>query len=154
MPHETEKPLSLVAKDAEDLTVLSTFLQDAIIPIAGMHYLRKDKRFVMFCNRFRWELTPHEEFKDVHERVHSGICFSHVTAIKHAGFHHRQHRDHGLCLLTMSYKEDEIHMIFSGGAEIRLKAKSLHAHLKDMSEPWIAVARPRHPHEAEAEAVL
>lgn len=154
MPHETEQPLSLVAKDGEDLTVLSTFLQDAIIPIAGMHYLRKENRFVMFCNRFRWELTPHEEFKDVHERVHAGICFSHVKSIAHAGFHHLQHKHHGLCLLAIQYQEPEIYMIFSGGPEVRLTVEKVDAHLRDMSEPWIAIARPRHPHEAEATATI
>ena len=48
-------PLKIIARDAEDLTVVSACLQDALIPLNEMRYLPQERRFIMVANRFRWE---------------------------------------------------------------------------------------------------
>ena len=51
-------PLKLRAEDEEDLAVVSTILQDALVPVAEMAYLPEEKRFVLVANRFKWEAPP------------------------------------------------------------------------------------------------
>ncbi len=48
-------PLKLRAHDAEDLGALAACLQDALVPLADVVYLKAEKRFVMVANRFMWE---------------------------------------------------------------------------------------------------
>ncbi len=48
-------PLKLRAHDTEDLRALATCLQDALVPVADLAYLKAEKRFVMVANRFKWE---------------------------------------------------------------------------------------------------
>lgn len=51
-------PLRLLARDAEDLIVVSAMVQDAILPIGEMTYLEADRQFVLLLNRFQWERVP------------------------------------------------------------------------------------------------
>ncbi len=48
-------PLKLRVHDAKDLRALATCLQDALVPLADVAYLKSEKRFVMVANRFMWE---------------------------------------------------------------------------------------------------
>ena len=48
-------PLKIIARDAEDLAVVSACLQDALIPLNEMRYLPQERRFIMVANRFPWE---------------------------------------------------------------------------------------------------
>ncbi len=48
-------PLKLRARDIEDLRALATCLQDALVPVADLAYLKAETRFVMVANRFKWE---------------------------------------------------------------------------------------------------
>ena len=48
-------PLKLRAHDIEDLRALGACLQDALVPVADLAYLKAEKRFVMVANRFKWE---------------------------------------------------------------------------------------------------
>ncbi|MBK1696114.1 hypothetical protein CKO21_02505 [Rhodovibrio salinarum] len=49
------KPLKLRAYDKEDFAVVSSVLQDALVPVIDMDWLSEDKRFALVANRFRWE---------------------------------------------------------------------------------------------------
>src|ERR1043165_8999837 len=93
-------PLKIVARDAEDLVVVSACLQDALIPLNEMRYLPQERRFIMVANRFRWEraarATPapannapvkdaafdsDEDFGDL-QRVNAGICIDRVLSVR------------------------------------------------------------------------
>jgi hypothetical protein len=50
--------LRLAARDADDLTVVSAALQDAIISVGDMAFMAEDGLFVLVGNRFRWEDAP------------------------------------------------------------------------------------------------
>ena len=51
-----EKPLRLIAFDAEDLQVLSAMTQDAVLPVAQMAWQSSERRFALLLNRFRCAL--------------------------------------------------------------------------------------------------
>ena len=53
--------LKLIALDPEDLQVLSCHLQDAVIRVGDMAYLRREMRFAAIANRFDWERAAADE---------------------------------------------------------------------------------------------
>ena len=53
--------LKLMAFDKEDLEVVSSCCQDAILKVGEMTYFAKEKRFVMTLNRFVWEDETRKE---------------------------------------------------------------------------------------------
>jgi hypothetical protein len=46
--------MKLRACDRGDLEVISALLQDALVPLVDVTYQRREKRFVLVANRFRW----------------------------------------------------------------------------------------------------
>lgn len=143
------EPLKLVAQDADDLAVLSAMLQDALVAADEMVWQRDEGRFVLIANRFRWEGRPEHDRKGViRERVHSGLCVSHVTNVRRRGFDPRQPAG-VLSLLAIRHQPGEggghvLDLTFSGGAGIRVEAADLALRLDDIDEPWPTRAQPSH----------
>ena len=52
---EAMKKLKLVARDADDMKVLSACLQDSVMKVADMAHLSQARRFVLMVNRYCWE---------------------------------------------------------------------------------------------------
>jgi len=77
-----DKPLRLIAFDAEDLQVLSAMTQDAVWPAAQMVWHSKERRFAVLLNRFRWEARGTSRT----ERVQSVLSFEDVKAVQTQGF--------------------------------------------------------------------
>ncbi|MEE8535769.1 MAG: DUF2948 family protein [Kiloniellales bacterium] len=165
------RPLKLRARDIGDLHTIAAVLQDALVPLADIAYLKPEKRFLMVANRFRWETgaepdaraaaaasaqaalegdAPFEEAEGVepegtaaYERVNCGVCFDRVVNVRVRGLDLRR-RDEILNLLTLEPKPTEIGLIFSGATEIRLEVKEIRCHLEDLGEPWPTLWRPSH----------
>ncbi len=87
MAERTRAPdaLQLLARDEEDLAVLSMVLQDALVAVAEMAYLPDEQRFVLVANRFRWE-PPVDGPRKNFERRHTGLSIDGVTDVKRRGF--------------------------------------------------------------------
>ena len=49
--------LKFIALDADDLAVVSTHLQDAVVKVADIVWMPDDHRLVIGLNRFDWEAT-------------------------------------------------------------------------------------------------
>ena len=127
--------LKLRARDAEDMAVISTCLQDALVPLCDVAYLKAKKRFVMVANRFKWEtaktaaeLSPpgvaapgsdarfeDDSGKPAFERVHCGVRFDRVRAVQVRGLDLRS-RDHILNLLAIEAAPRRITLVFSGSS--------------------------------------
>jgi len=79
--------LKLFAKDADDLKVLSSLLQDSLVPGVDMEFDNSKQKFIMVANRFCWEKVPGEKLdivdgKRVHERRICAVIINHVFALK------------------------------------------------------------------------
>ena len=59
------EPLKLVALDKDDLEVVSTHLQDAVVKVADICWRPQEKRLVVALNRFDWEARqrPQPEYR-------------------------------------------------------------------------------------------
>jgi hypothetical protein len=135
--------LKLIARDEEDLAVLSAVLQDALIPISEMAYLPEERRFVLVANRFRWE-APHDRPRDNFERRLTGLSIDGVSVVRRRGFSLAE-PDRILALLAIRQVEGALQLEFAGGAAIRLETAEILCHLDDLGEPWPTRWQPRHP---------
>ncbi len=136
--------LRLRAADGDDMAVLSACLQDAVVPVADMVYLPGEARFVMVANRFRWEDAGSEDVEGkIYERVHCGVCFDSVTAVRRKGLDQTR-RSQILSLLSLEAGEGYIDLVFAAGVVIRLEVAQIMCHLDDIDEPWPTQWRPAH----------
>lgn len=136
--------LRLRAADGDDIAVLSACLQDAVVPVADMAYLPGEARFVMVANRFRWEDAGSEDIEGkIYERVHCGVCFDSVTAVRRKGLDQTR-RSQILSLLALEAGEGYIELVFAAGVVIRLEVAQIMCHLDDIDEPWPTQWRPAH----------
>lgn len=158
---QAARRLKLRADDPEDLAIVSTQLQDAIVPIGDMAFLAAQKRFVMVANRFMWEVgaVEREQTADaddvpddaqVYLRSNCGVRFEGVTAVRTRGVD-LQDRAQMLELLAVRWVDGGTELNFSGDATVRLEMKRPVCLIEDIGEPWPTTRRPSHMFEEEAE---
>lgn len=134
--------LKLVVVDEDDLAVVSSSLQDAIVPIGDMDFRPGENQFVFAANRYRWEAGGRE-------RVNAGVTFSNVVAVKRRGIDFRD-RGRFLELLAVTCEKDGapdgpmVELTFAGDSAIRLETTGLLCHLEDFGEPWPTQWQPEH----------
>ncbi len=138
-----EKPLKLRAQSAEDLSVISAALQDALVPLGDMSHLPDDKTFMMAVNRFRWEREA-----DQAERTHAGLRFDAVRRVQYRGID-RSNRSQFLSFLAVAFDgegaaEGAVVIHFAGGGAIRLDVGGLYCVLADLGQPWPTQWTPIH----------
>lgn len=141
------KPLRLMAADTEDLEIISTVLQDAVLKIGDMAFIKGQRRFVFLANRFVWEegaSRTHGPFT----RVRTGLHFDDVTAVRAQNI--RQDAPSAvLSFLAARFEAGEdgagtVTLDFSGGGRIALDVLAINATLKDISQPWRTRNKPGH----------
>ena len=148
--------------------MISACLQDALVPIADMAYLKREKRFVMIANRFCWEClgeaAPRPSSAPLHdasfedaesnlpyERVNSLVSFERVQSVKTQGFNPRD-KGQILNLLSVSAADRAIILHFSSNYALRLETGAIDCRLADVGEPWPTRQRPQHPLDEDGEA--
>jgi hypothetical protein len=144
-------PLRLVAKEKEEIHILSTQLQDALFPLTSVQFDVETKIFTCLVNRFCWEHLNAHPHEGRYYRVHSGFSIFNVKNVHRRNFDHK-HPERVLNLLTIkvdALKNDcqTIHLIFSGDKEIRLEVEAIQCQLGDVGHPWHTDKRPMHVYE-------
>ncbi len=144
---DSQQPLlSLHAKDLEDLSVVSSMVQDAILPVGDFTFLRDEGRFILALNRFQWESATGSA---PYYRVHSGLRFEHVHSVQFRKVD-RHAKKQILSLLAVAWAEgedgepDQVVLQFAGGPAVRLKVGELNCTLQDLGEPWPTQWKPGH----------
>ena len=132
------EPVRLRARDLDDLTVISALLQDSLVPLGDMAYIKEERRFVMAVNRYRWE------DKAAQTRTHALVSFSNVDGVQSQGLD-RSRLNHIYAMMSLGYADGMAFAEFSGGGRLRLRAESLDCLLEDVGEPWPAGQEPAHP---------
>jgi hypothetical protein len=140
--------LSLRAVDADDLAVVASMLQDAVVAVSDMRYIAAEKMFVLVASRFCWE-TCDSRAGVPYERVHCGVSFEGVTHVRLRGID-LSDRGQFLDLLTIAFDAaGAVRLVFAGGGEIRLEIEAFQCHMRDLGEPWPTAAMPSHPAEGQ-----
>jgi hypothetical protein len=147
-----EQPLRLKALDADDLSVISTLIQDAVFPITEMRWEKSRRRFALLLNRFRWEDVPQAERRGrAFERVQAVLTVEDVLHVATQGID-RSDRDQVLSLLSIAFEPAEdgmgrVVLTLAGDGAVALEVEALEVTLQDVTRPYIAPSkhRPSHP---------
>lgn len=146
-----ERPLRLRAFDAEDLAVMAALAQDAVFPGSEMTWQRRQRRFSILLNRFRWEdKTAAERRGRKPERVRSVLAIEDVSAIRSTGID--RSADTVYCLLDISFAQGAdgagiVTLTLAGDGAIEVAVEVLELTLTDVTRPYVAPSgkAPDHP---------
>jgi hypothetical protein len=133
----------LAAQDAEDLTILSARLQDAVGQLGDFAWLPKQRRFACVVNRLKWEAGATA-------RVRAGLHFDGVLDVKTRNVKlGARAAVVSILALTFTAKAVDdpggvIELVLAGGGAIRLDVECIAAELADLTQPWAARAKPDH----------
>jgi len=141
------EPMKFIALDKDDLDVVSTHLQDALVKVADILWRPKEKRVVVALDRFDWpsaECCARPELR----RCRSALRFERVNCCKCRDVNPAG-KEEVLNLLAVEFAETDcpggiVTLTFSGGAVLRLEVECLEAELADLGPSWPADARPVH----------
>lgn len=143
---QPDRPLRLIAVDADDLQVIASMCQDAVFPVTEMKWEPRAHRFSLLINRFRWEdKATAEAQRRSYERVQSLLTFDGVLSVSSQGID-RTDKDVILSLLDISFEEEQapagrITLTLAGDGAIALQAECLDAALRDVTRPYLAPSR-------------
>src|SRR3954467_252974 len=119
------QPLKLIALDPDDISVVSTHLQDAVVKIADIVWLPSEHRLVIGMNRFDWEACGCED--PCYKRRRTALRFERVMSLRCRNLQPSD-KDAVLNLLAVEFAESDapagvVTLIFSGGAALRLEVE-------------------------------
>jgi hypothetical protein len=139
--------LKLIALDEQDLNVISAYIQDAVIKVGDLKFMRREKRFVLPMNRFAWE-TQRGLLPARPQRRNSVLHFDRVTGAQATGNVIGKPADI-LELLAIRFHVAEVpagtvELVFAGGGGVRLDVECIEARLADLGGAWEASSRPKH----------
>jgi hypothetical protein len=143
--------LKMVALDRDDIEVVSTHLQDAVIGIGDVYWRPAEKRIVFGLARFDWESTLNSP---PYQRRRTALRFDRVNAFKCRGIDCND-KTAMLNLLAVEFEETDppagaVTLTFSGGGALRLEVECLECELVDLGPVWTTNCCPSHAEDGEA----
>ncbi len=138
-----EKPLYLGAEDAEDLRVLSSLAQDAVLTSADIRWMPAKRQFALLVNRFRWEdKAAAEQAGRGMERVRAVLVFDGVLAARSQGVD-RADKDLVLSILSVDWTAGDdgagdMQITLAGDGSIALRMEAVDVTLRDVTRPYLA----------------
>jgi hypothetical protein len=140
------EPVKFIALDPEDLEVVSTHLQDALVKVADVIWRPQENRLVIALSRFDWLAA--EGTRPELRRCRSALRFERVNSCKCRSVNPHG-KDDVLNLLAVEFSETDapagvVTLTFSGGGALRLEVECLEVELADIGPSWPAGVRPIH----------
>ncbi|NTJ41367.1 DUF2948 family protein [Agrobacterium larrymoorei] len=140
--------LKLMALDGDDLSVISTHMQDSVFKLKDVSFDGKHRQFVLSANRFVWETGNKRNHPA--ERCRSALALKRVSAVRSSGINRTNGEEvHSLLAVRFTQKDDgpdgTVELILSGGGCIALDVECIEAQLTDLSGAWETESRPHHP---------
>ncbi len=145
--------LKIVALDVEDLQVVSSQVQDAVLKVADITFLPKEKLLALAMNRFAWDKPSPRGLKRFFkkaslERRRAALSFSRVTSVKSFGLQPEK-SDKILSLLALEFTPDDapsgtITLHFSGGGALAVQVECIECQLADLGAAWATDHLPSH----------
>jgi len=139
--------LKLIGKNKEDLKVISAYLQDSIVLIKDIIFLKKNRSFIMIVNRFMWEDAEKGIFRE-NKRIRCAVKFEEVSKVKSKNINQKNKNKPLECLAIKSdkiYNESyQIKIFFSGYSIITIVSEVVEVVMHDLGGPWNVKHIPRH----------
>ena len=148
-----DRPLNLGAQDAEDLQVISSLTQDAVLTVDDLKWSRAERQVVFLLKRFRWEDVElaKQQGRDP-ERVQSLLVIQNATGLASQGIDRKQ-ADVVLSLMSLEFSgaEDgvgDLVLTFSGDGALKVQVDGLDVALRDVTRPYVAPSKQVPNHDA------
>ena len=144
-------PLNLVARDADDLSIISALIQDAVLTGADLKWERPKRRFACLINRFRWEdREAAEAAKRPYERVRALLVIEDAGAVRSQGID-RGDPETVLSILSLTWEPGAdgmgaVTLILAGDGAVRVEVEALEVTLHDVTRPYLAPSRRKPEH--------
>ena len=139
--------LKLLAKNQDDLKVISAHLQDSVVTVKDIIFLKKNRTFIMIVNRFMWEDVEKGVFRNS-KRIRCAIKFEEVVKAESKNINQKNRNKPLECLAIKSLiTEDESHKIkifFAGDSIITIVVEVINVILQDLGKSWKAKHIPKH----------
>jgi len=139
--------LKLIARNLEDLKVISAHLQDSIVAVQDIVFLKKNKNFIMMVNRFMWEDIEKGVFRQ-NKRIRCALKFENIISVKSQNINQKNKKKIlEFLAIKCNYTLDKfykINVFFSGGGILTIIAESIDIVLEDLGKPWPTKHVPAH----------
>jgi Protein of unknown function (DUF2948) len=140
--------LKLVALDRDDMEVVSTHLQDAVVSVGDVYWRPEEKRLVIGLARFDWESLNSRQY----QRRRTALRFDRVSSVKCRNVDCKDKKAM-LNLLAVEFEETDppagvVTLTFSGGGAVRLEVECLECELVDLGPVWVTSCCPAHADDA------
>ena len=147
MSNDKKNNLKLIGKNEEDLKIISAYLQDSVVIIKDIVFLKKNRTFIMILNRFMWEDVEKGVFRQ-NKRVRCALKFEEVTKVQSQNIN-QKNKNNPLEYLAIksSLIFDNIFKIkifFSGGGIITIISEVIEVTMGDLGKPWNVKYFPAH----------
>ena len=139
--------LKLIGKNEVDLKVMSAYLQDSIVLVKNMVFLKKNRIFVIILNRYMWEDVEKGVFRK-NKRIKCAVKFEDVINVKAQNIN-QKNKNKILeflaikCIKNLN-KMYEIRVFFSGGSMITIFTEAINIFLDDFGKSWNVKHAPMH----------
>ncbi|MAJ22279.1 MAG: hypothetical protein CBC24_00550 [Candidatus Pelagibacter sp. TMED64] len=139
--------LKLYGRNLDDLKVISAYLQDSIVSVRDIVFLKRNKTFLMMVNRFMWEDVEKGVFRK-NKRIRSAITFNNVKKVISKNIN-QKNKERALELLTVKsfFPADnlyQIQLIFAGDNLITIFVEIIDVLLDDIGKPYFVKKTPKH----------
>tara|TARA_R110002124_G_scaffold106374_4_gene258059 strand:+ start:3208 stop:3672 length:465 start_codon:yes stop_codon:yes gene_type:complete len=140
-----EQPIRLRGESTDDLAVIASLTQDAVLPSSEISWLPKENRFGLLLNRYRWE----NKSKDA-ERVQTVLVFDSVLSARTNGVDSAD-KDQILSILDITFTPTDdgagtLNIILAGDGEIALDVECIDIILQDATRPYVAPSKSQPNH--------
>ena len=139
--------LKLIGKSIEDLKTISAYLQDSIVTINDIIFLKTNKIFIIIVNRFMWEDAEKGLFRE-NKRIRCAVKFNRIFKVISKNINQKK-KDKILEFLAietilMNNSSYKIRLIFAGDSVITVFAEEIDVYLDDLGQSWNVKKAPRH----------
>ena len=139
--------LKLLGKNQEDLKIISAYLQDSILIVKDIVFLKQNRTFIMIVNRFMWEDAEKGVFRQ-NKRIRCAVKFEEVIKVECKNINQKNKIKPLECLaIKCSSIFDEIYKIkifFAGNSMITIISEVIEVALHDLGKPWNVKHIPIH----------
>ena len=139
--------LKLLGKHQEDLKIISAYLQDSIIIVKDIVFLKESRIFIMIVNRFMWEDVEKGVFRQ-NKRIRCAVKFEEAIKVESKNINQKNKNKPLECLaIKCSSIFDETYKIkifFAGNSIITIISEVIEVALHDLGKPWNVKHIPIH----------
>jgi len=139
--------LKLLGKNQEYLNVMSAYLQDSILIVKDIVFLKQNRTFIMIVNRFMWEDVEKGVLRQ-NKRIRCALKFEEVIKVESKNINQKYKNKPLECLAIKSssvFNETyKIKIFFAGDSIITIISEVIEVTLHDLGKPWNVKYAPKH----------